>query len=722
MTAADRYVATAAIREAVKGREANVLEALGVNWTPRGKTKHIRCPYPDHDDENPSWRWDDKRKVAFCTCIGSRASEKRAHDIFSVVRALKGIGFEAAKIQVAEMIGRQDLIRCRHDRKTGGGGAGTPGRIAATPQRPVGCTLEAYAKAKRLPVPFLKSLGLTDIFYLSAPAVKIPYFDSAGAELAVRFRIALEGNDKFRWRKESKPLLYGLNRIGDARTAKNITIVEGESDCHTMWNAGFPAIGLPGAGNWNEERDASLFDGIEMIYVVIEPDKGGETIRGWIAKSKIRDRVRLVRITGFKDPSSLYLDDPNLFADRWSDAQDAAVSWRDEAEQEEKAARESALSACKELASCRDILSEVVKAVQSYGLVGEERAVKLIYLAVISRLLRRIVSVAVKGPSSGGKSFLVETVLKLFPEEAFYVLTGMSEHSLAYDDEPVMHRMLVFYEAAGLTGGFATYLVRSLLSEGRICYNTVEKTKDGPKGRRIERQGPTGLITTTTLVNLHPENETRHVSVTVTDTPDQTKAIMKAQAKGQSCAESCADAPDVGPWHALQRAITLGQKRVEIRFAGALADLIPPVAVRLRRDFPMLLALIQAHALLHQGNRERSAGGAIIATIGDYAAVREIVADLVSHGVDATVPATVRATVEAVAKIGGSNEDGISLGKLAESLKIDKSSASRRVGNAIARGYLKNLEDKPGRPMRLVLGDPMPDDIEVLPAPEKLAN
>jgi hypothetical protein len=250
MTAADRYVATAAIREAVKGREANVLNALGINWTPQGKTKHIRCPYPDHNDANPSWRWDDKRKVAFCTCIGGRAGEKKAHDIFSVLCILKGIDFGAAKIQVAEMIGRQDLIGRR--RKKGGGGADTPGRNSATPQRPTGCTLEAYAKAKRLLVSFLKSLGLADVSYLSAPAIKIPYFDSAGAELAVRFRIALEGNDKFRWRKGSKPLLYGLDRIGDARKAKNIAIVEGESDCHTLWRAGFPAIGLPGAGTWNE--------------------------------------------------------------------------------------------------------------------------------------------------------------------------------------------------------------------------------------------------------------------------------------------------------------------------------------------------------------------------------------------------------------------------------------------------------------------------------------
>jgi hypothetical protein len=54
---------------------------------------------------------------------------------------------------------------------------------------------------------------------------------------------------------------------------------------------------------------------------------------------------------------------------------------------------------------------------------------------------------------------------------------------------------------------FATYLIRSLLSEGRLRYETVEKTKDGLVPRVIEREGPTGLIATTTSLRLHPENK-----------------------------------------------------------------------------------------------------------------------------------------------------------------------------------------------------------------------
>ena len=108
MTASKAYVRTHAIREAVRGHETDVLTALGIQWN--GKVSHILCPYPDHPDREPSWRWDGKRKVAFCSCIGSRPGEKIAHSIFGVICAKEGIDHESAKMRVAEIIGRSDLI------------------------------------------------------------------------------------------------------------------------------------------------------------------------------------------------------------------------------------------------------------------------------------------------------------------------------------------------------------------------------------------------------------------------------------------------------------------------------------------------------------------------------------------------------------------------------------------------------------------------------------
>ena len=45
-------------------------------------------------------------------------------------------------------------------------------------------------------------------------------------------------------------------------------------------------------------------------------------------------------------------------------------------------------------------------------------------------------------------------------------------------------------------------------------------------------------------------------------------------------------------------------------------------------------------------------------------------------------------------------------------------SRSRRVRVAIDGGYLRNLKDKRGRPAWIALGDPLPDDVPILPTVE----
>ena len=291
-------------------------------------------------------------------------------------------------------------------------------------------------------------------------------------------------------------------------------------------------------------------------------------------------------------------------------------------------------------------------------------------------------------------------------------MTAMSEHALAYSDEPLSNRFLVIYEAAGMNSDFQTYLIRSLLSEGRVRYETVEKTSEGIKPSLIERAGPTGLLIITTLTRLHPENETRMLSLAVTDTREQTRDIMAALAS-----EAAGDTPDLISWHSLQEWLAAAEHRVSVPYAEELAAAIPPVAVRLRRDFGALLNLIRAHAILHQASRERDGDGRIVATLEDYARVRELVADLVSEGVEATVPTTVRKTVE---RLRDETEKDVTIAALAEELKLDKSAAWRRARSAIDRGYLENKEERKGRPAKLTVADPLPDDIEILPAPERL--
>jgi hypothetical protein len=366
-----------------------------------------------------------------------------------------------------------------------------------------------------------------------------------------------------------------------------------------------------------------------------------------------------------------------------------------------------------ELANEPHILERFTRDLHNTGHVGEQRAAKLLYLVATSRLLDTIVSAVVKGPSAAGKSAVVERVLTFFPDEAYYPLSGMSERALAYSEEPLKHRMFVVYEAAGLTGDWASYLMRSLLSEGRIRYEVAEATNEGVKVRMIEREGPTGLIVTTTAVSLHAENETRLISIPVDDSAEQTKRVMLAIASRNG------RPPDVSEWHTLQFWLADGERRVTVPYAARLAELIPPAAVRLRRDFGAILGLVRAHALLHRATREADDDGAIVATPDDYSAVRDLVNELVTEAIGATVREVTRKTVEAVDDLGG---EDISIAKLVGHLELDKSTVSRRVRVAIEQCYLRNDEDRRGRPMRLRLGDPLPGNEVILPEPEECCS
>jgi hypothetical protein len=202
-----------------------------------------------------------------------------------------------------------------------------PSTTSKVKQETQGCTLAQYAELKGLPIPFLRGLGTSNSDYYGKKVVQISYRRQDGSEGAVQYRTALQGEDKFRFKKGSKPFLYGLDH--DFKSNGYVVIVEGPSDAQTLLFNKIPVLGLPGADMWNEERDAPHLDGIEKIFVWVEPDKGGETVKKWLSTSRIRDRVRLISPNGCKDASELYLHDRENFKANMEKLILEAVPWEE---------------------------------------------------------------------------------------------------------------------------------------------------------------------------------------------------------------------------------------------------------------------------------------------------------------------------------------------------------------------------------------------------------
>jgi hypothetical protein len=308
--------------------------------------------------------------------------------------------------------------------------------------------------------------------------------------------------------------------------------------------------------------------------------------------------------------------------------------------------RESALP----IIECGNVLRHC-EAAWRVMVAGEVRNAKLLYLVATSRLFDRCMHCAIKGPSSAGKSEIRKRVLSFFPSEHVLSFTTLSERSLLYFEQDFCHLILSMGEAAGADEQqLQDYLLRELMSEGKLRYPVPVKAKGGMQTVIIEKNGPVCFLVTTTKDKLHQENETRMLSLEVDDSDVQTKAVLSKVAEVEGLNRKT-HAAEYRHWQDFQRWLALGNCRVVVPYASALAGLIEPKSVRLRRDFTQLLMAVKAHALLHREHRHVDETGEIIATIHeDYAVVCELMSDVMAEGSETKIKETVLETVAAVRK------------------------------------------------------------------------
>jgi hypothetical protein len=412
-------------------------------------------------------------------------------------------------------------------------------------------------------------------------------------------------------------------------------------------------------------------------------------------------------------------------------ARDRETEAEEQAAAESAAARQARLEEIAPVATgllaSRELLFRVGETIAALGVTGERANSELLYLAILSQLTNQPISVAVKGDSSGGKSWLVQQTLSLVPEEAHYDLTSLSERGLIYDERDYRHKTIVIYEAHGQGSDLAQYLIRSLISEGHIKHLTVEKTPHGLRSRVIDKPVPTNFVTTTTSPELHAENETRIWSILINDSPENTRAVNRLrgrEAAGHSTRE------DTDPWQRAHEWLDLaGARDAVVPFAEILAEAIPDKPLRLRRDFSRLLQLIQVSAVLHQCQRERDGDGRVVATVADYAMIRELVVEVFDRGVRGLTEKTLD-LVEALERVlDRKREKGVreaelraSYSDLIEETGCTRVQVSRWLKPAVKLGLVDNTQTQKGLPAALKLGHYQLADGDVLPTVAAVAE
>jgi hypothetical protein len=665
----------------------------------RGEGWSAQCPaHPDADPSLSIGEADDGSVLTHCFAGCTREA------------ILAALGLHERDLHPPRPGGRR--------RRLGAGAAGGHGRSGTRGGDDGGLTLAALAAAKKIPLEFLTRLGCSDA---PGPSVRIPYHDADGNVVAVRYRMALAGA-RFRWRKGDHVVPYGLERLGDARAAGWLLLGEGESDCWTAWSRGLPALGIPGKATWQPAWASDVAD-IPEIYLWQEPD--AEDLVERVARDLPDVRV-IVAPPGIKDVSVAHVrgDDVVALLERLkAGARPAQELLRERADRRR---REMYAAAASVLAS-PDPLALVEAEIHSQGYGGDLGAPMLGYLAATSRILKSRrgsmpAHALFKGPSSSGKNAALRAVLDLLPAEAYHVIDAGSSRVLIYDDAELVHRVVVFSEADSLPAGEdnpAASAVRNLLQDGCLHYKVVERhpATGQQHVRTIVKPGPSVLLTTSTH-SLGEQLMTRLFIIEVPDDPDQLQAALAAQAALELDDPLPASEALIAFQAYLQAS---GPFDVVVPFAKELSAHLGRWSKepRILRDFPRLLSLIKAAAVLRVAHRVRDSRGRLVATLDDYAAVRSLVADAYQASTGAS--ARIRDAVAAVRNLTTGNRGGstATVTEVANMLGVSVASATRRVRDAIAGGWLINEEVRRSQKARLRVGEPLPP-ISLLPTPDEL--
>jgi len=172
---------------------------------------------------------------------------------------------------------------------------------------PAKVTVVEFAKFKGLDADYLKENGWKDI----EQGVAIPYLTQRHDPLATKVRVKYHGKDKYIYKNDaSNPashlMPYGLHWLDTYDAELPLYITEGETDCMTLRQAGFQAIGLPSANGFKPEFYI-YFDRFETIVVVKDNDEPGWKLVTDLAVP-FKDRLYMVVMPkGIKDINSYHM-------------------------------------------------------------------------------------------------------------------------------------------------------------------------------------------------------------------------------------------------------------------------------------------------------------------------------------------------------------------------------------------------------------------------------
>ena len=176
------------------------------------------------------------------------------------------------------------------------------------------------------------------------------------------------------------------------------------------------------------------------------------------------------------------------------------------------------------------LFDRIVEDMTALGYVGEDLNKQLVYLAASSRKLDNPISVLILSQSAAGKSYLVETVRRLMPEEDVVAVTSLSDQALNYIDD-LTHKFLILGEA--VHGEVVEHQIREMLSGKEL--SRLVTIKDPETGKMQSRVVRTPVIVSSVLSGTNhaqnPENASRYFVVNADESRARPSGFMSGNGR-----------------------------------------------------------------------------------------------------------------------------------------------------------------------------------------------
>ena len=284
-------------------------------------------------------------------------------------------------------------------------------------------------------------------------------------------------------------------------------------------------------------------------------------------------------------------------------------SVRDKALEEEVETKVILSSADKELGMSfltnPNMFQEIVDDTEELGYVGEALNKQLIYLAASSRLLDDPISVTVISESASGKSYLIDTIKKLIPEEDVISMTTLSEQALNYlPENALIHKFMVMGEA--VHSDVIDHQIREMLSSKEL--SRMVTTKDEKSGKMLTKTVRKDVVVSTvmssTKTDINPENASRVFVINTDESVEQTRRIHSKQREKYSLKRyksKTKDIPNIIRKHKSAQRM-LKNYLIVNEFAEYLT--FPDSLMRTRRDHERFIDLISTVCFLRQYQKQ----------------------------------------------------------------------------------------------------------------------